>query len=45
MPGTKSSDMRDKNDVPGRHYATGHVKFHPPQNFPKIQFNFNYLRI
>ena len=22
--------------VPGRHYATGHVKFHPPQNFPKI---------
>ena len=25
MPGTKSSDSRDRADVPGRHYATGQV--------------------
>ena len=25
MPGTKSSDKHDEDDVPGRHYATGHV--------------------
>ena len=44
-PGTQCPAGRSKLDVPGRHYATGHVKFHPPQNFPKIQSNFNYLHI
>ncbi len=24
MPGTKSSDKHDEDDVPGRHYAIGH---------------------
>ena len=30
MPGTKSSDRRSEDDVPGRHYAIGHAIYTPP---------------
>ena len=33
MPGTKSSDRPGKDDVPGRHYATGQAFFTASQAY------------